>query len=228
MARGIDAAAHKASLPTGTVAVMAGGVDAPFPHEHAGLAQEIIEDGGALVSEMPMGWQPRAIDFPRRNRIIAGLSLGVLVVEAAKRSGSLITARLASECGRAVLAIPGSPLDPRAEGTNHLIRQGATLDHLHGRNTRRAGADGRGRAATALRRGRGNAGALRDRSAAAGGGERGHAPDHRFGARPLAVEVDDIIRFTGASTGEVQMILLELALAGRLERHGGNRVSLTL
>ena len=228
LARGIDAAAHKASIPTGTVAVMAGGVDEPFPHEHAGLAQEIINGGGALVSEMPMGWQPRAIDFPRRNRIIAGLSLGVLVVEAAKRSGSLITARLASECGRAVLAIPGSPLDPRAEGTNHLIRQGATLITCTAE--------------------------ILDALAPMGGAE----PQLPFDAGeetpepyetdprppveaseamrqtivsalgPSPVEVDDIIRFTGASTGEVQMVLLELALAGRLERHGGNRVSLTL
>jgi DNA processing protein len=127
LARGIDAAAHRAALDTGTIAVLAGGIDIPFPAEHAGLCDEIIGQGGAIVSEMPMGWQPRPIDFPRRNRIIAGLSLGVLVVEAAMRSGSLITARLAGEAGRLVLAVPGSPLDPRAEGTNHLIRQGATL-----------------------------------------------------------------------------------------------------
>ncbi|MEC9342578.1 MAG: DNA-processing protein DprA, partial [Pseudomonadota bacterium] len=127
LARGIDAVAHRAALDTGTVAVFAGGLDLPFPEENAGLAEQIVEQGGALVSEMPMGWQPRAKDFPRRNRLIAGMALGVLVVEAARRSGSLITARLANENGRQVFAIPGSPLDPRAEGTNYLIKQGATL-----------------------------------------------------------------------------------------------------
>ncbi len=228
LARGIDAAAHKAALSGGTIAVMAGGVDVPFPQDHVRLAGEIVEAGGALVSEMPMGWQPRAIDFPRRNRIIAGLSLGVLVVEAAKRSGSLITARLAGESGRSVLAIPGSPLDPRAEGTNHLIRQGATLIT--------STAD------------------ILDALAPVGGsqpqlpfdaGEETPEPYEREAPPPAEareslrqaivsalgpspVEVDDIIRFTGASTGEVQMVLLELDLAGRLERHGGNRVSLQL
>ncbi|MEX0590716.1 MAG: DNA-processing protein DprA, partial [Xanthobacteraceae bacterium] len=126
LARGIDAAAHRASLETGTVAVFAGGQDKIYPAEHAELVAEIVQTGTA-VSEMPLGWEPRARDFPRRNRIIAGMSLGVIVVEAAERSGSLITARLALEAGREVFAVPGSPMDPRAGGTNRLLRQGATL-----------------------------------------------------------------------------------------------------
>jgi len=126
LARGIDAAAHRASLATGTVAVLAGGQDSVYPPEHADLLDDILPTGLALT-EMPLGWEPRARDFPRRNRLISGLSLGLVVVEAAKRSGSLITARLALEQGREVFAVPGSPLDPRAEGTNSLIKQGATV-----------------------------------------------------------------------------------------------------
>ena len=126
LARGIDVKAHMASLQTGTIAVLAGGHDHIYPSEHEGLARRICE-AGALISEMPLGWEPRARDFPRRNRIVAGLSLGVVVVEASRRSGSLITARFANEQGREVFAVPGSPLDARSEGTNDLIRQGATL-----------------------------------------------------------------------------------------------------
>jgi DNA processing protein len=126
LARGIDAHAHHASLETGTVAVLAGGHDKIYPSENQELLDRILETGAA-ISEMPMGWEPRGRDFPRRNRIISGLSLGVIVVEAAIRSGSLITARFATEQGRDVFAVPGSPLDPRAEGTNDLIREGATL-----------------------------------------------------------------------------------------------------
>ncbi|HCO55812.1 MAG TPA: DNA-protecting protein DprA, partial [Pelagibacterium sp.] len=127
LARGIDAAAHHASLQTGTVAVMAGGLDHIYPRENDDLARAIVEAGGTLVTEMPLGWEPRARDFPRRNRLVAGICLGVVIVEAAKRSGSLITARLALEQDREVFAVPGSPLDPRAEGGNHLIQQGAKL-----------------------------------------------------------------------------------------------------
>ncbi|MFY9290237.1 MAG: DNA-processing protein DprA, partial [Methylorubrum rhodinum] len=127
LARGIDARAHRASLKGGTVAVIAGGHDKIYPDSHRGLVDEILEAGGAILAEMPMGRVPRGRDFPRRNRIISGLSLGTVVVEAARRSGSLITARFALEQGREVFAVPGSPLDPRAEGTNDLIRQGATL-----------------------------------------------------------------------------------------------------
>ena len=127
LARGIDASAHKASIDTGTIAVLAGGVDHIYPDENVPLARDIVGAGGALITEMPLGWEPRARDFPRRNRLISGLSLGVVVVEAAKRSGSLITARLALEQNREVFAVPGSPLDPRAEGGNALIQQGAKL-----------------------------------------------------------------------------------------------------
>jgi len=127
LARGIDARAHRASLATGTIAVMAGGHDRIYPANHAALAEAILEAGGAVLAEMPMGWQPRAQDFPRLNRIVSGLGYGSVVVEAARRSGSLITARFALEQNREIFAVPGSPLDPRAEGTNDLIRQGATL-----------------------------------------------------------------------------------------------------
>ncbi len=126
LARGIDGRAHQASLATGTVAVLAGGHDKVYPSEHEALTRRVVENG-ALVSEMPLGWEPRARDFPRRNRLVSGLSLGVIVVEASRRSGSLITARFANEQGREVFAVPGSPLDARAEGTNDLLRQGATL-----------------------------------------------------------------------------------------------------
>lgn len=126
LARGIDAAAHRASLSGGTIAALAGGQARLYPAEHADLAQAICE-GGAVISEMPHEWEPRGRDFPRRNRIVSGLALATVVVEAARRSGSLITARFASEQGREVFAVPGSPLDPRAEGTNDLLRSGATL-----------------------------------------------------------------------------------------------------
>jgi DNA processing protein len=126
LARGIDTEVHRASLAGGTVAVLAGGLDRPYPPENAGLLREIIAKGAA-VSEMPFGLSPRGRDFPRRNRLVSGLSLGIVVVEAARHSGSLITARFAGEQGREVFAVPGSPLDPRAEGTNDLIRDGASL-----------------------------------------------------------------------------------------------------
>lgn len=126
LARGIDAAAHRASLETGTIAVLAGGQARPYPSEHEKLVAQIAERG-LIVSEMPIEWEPRGRDFPRRNRIISGLSRATVVVEAARRSGSLITARFANEQGREIFAVPGSPLDPRAEGTNDLLRQGATL-----------------------------------------------------------------------------------------------------
>ena len=126
LARGIDGAAHMAALNSGTIAVVAGGIDVIYPPEHADLTRDIARLG-LIVSEMPPGYQPRGRDFPRRNRIISGLSLGTVVVEAATRSGTLITARFALEQGREVFAVPGSPLDPRCQGTNRLIRDGATL-----------------------------------------------------------------------------------------------------
>ena len=126
LARGIDTRAHRGALASGTVAVLAGGQDRIYPAENKPLVDELLEHGAAL-SEMPIAWEPRGRDFPRRNRIVSGLSHGVVIVEAARGSGSLITARFALEQGREVFAVPGSPLDPRAEGTNDLIRQGATL-----------------------------------------------------------------------------------------------------
>jgi DNA processing protein len=126
LARGIDSAAHRGALATGTIAVLAGGVDEIYPPENKDLFEQIL-DQGCLISELPPGHVARAKDFPRRNRIISGLSRGVIVVEAELRSGSLITARLAGEQGREVFAVPGSPADPRARGANDLIRQGATL-----------------------------------------------------------------------------------------------------
>jgi len=126
LARGVDQRAHRASLQTGTVAVLAGGLERIYPPEHVGLAEEICASG-AVVSEMPLNWEPRGRDFPRRNRIVSGLALATIVVEAARRSGSLITARFANEQGREGFAVPGSPLDPRAEGCNDLLRSGATL-----------------------------------------------------------------------------------------------------
>ncbi len=219
LARGIDAAAHRASLTTGTIAVLAGGQDRVYPPEHEDLLAALLEHGAAL-SEMPFGWEPRARDFPRRNRLISGLSLGVVIVEAAKRSGSLITSRLALEQGREVFAVPGSPLDPRAEGTNGLIKQGATpvteandviavLQPIMGHD----GATGPAREP--------------DAEDAA---DAEPAPDER--ARivgllsPAPVLLDDLIRQSGSPPRVVRMVLLELDIAGRLERHGGGLVSL--
>ena len=228
LARGIDTQAHQAALETGTVAAFAGGVDHVFPEENQDLAAQILAKSGAIVSEMPIGWRPRANDFPRRNRIIVGLSLGVVVVEAARRSGSLISARLANEAGRLVFAVPGSPLDPRSEGTNYLIKQGATLitkaeDLLDGLepmdsdpsrlpfeevgNDLLLGPDPmEGTVMVEINE------SLRAKIIAALG--------------PSPVEIDDILRYCEASHGEVQLVLVELDLAGRLERHSGNRVSL--
>ncbi len=126
IARGIDTAAHNAALEHGTIAVVAGGIDIVYPPENAAL-QNAIGERGLLLSERAPGFSPRGKDFPRRNRLISGIALGVVVIEAAERSGSLITARLAGKQGREVFAVPGSPLDPRAAGTNNLLKQGATL-----------------------------------------------------------------------------------------------------
>lgn len=218
LARGIDAAAHRASLPTGTIAAMAGGLDAPYPPENAELYAEIGNSSGALISEMPFGWQPRAKDFPRRNRLIAGLALGLVVVEAAKRSGSLISARLAGEMGRLVFAVPGSPLDPRAAGTNGLIKDGAILvtetADIVAQIAPLIGAPPPQRLEEPP-----------DFSATL-------PPDDGGRARvvealgPVPAHPDEIVRHTGLPPAHVFMILLELDLAGRLERHAGGAVSL--
>jgi DNA processing protein len=220
LARGIDAGAHRASLKTGTVAVLAGGHDRIYPREHASLVDAIITDG-AVISEMPFGWEPRARDFPRRNRLISGLAVGVVVIEAARRSGSLITSRLALEQGREVFAVPGSPLDPRCEGTNGLIKQGATMVT-------------EAEDVIAVLR------PILDRPIDLPVEEPEHIPPTRQAAEPEADErsrivgllgptpvlLDDLVRLSGSSAAVVRTVLLELELAGRLERHGGGLVSL--
>jgi DNA processing protein len=216
LARGIDQAAHRASLASGTVAVLAGGHDKIYPPEHEELLAALIEANGAAISEMPLGHVPRARDFPRRNRLISGVALGVVVVEAAHRSGSLITARIAAEQGREVFAVPGSPLDPRAAGTNDLIKQGATL-------TTEA-ADVINAVEPIMERPI----ELREPDEEPFAAE----PDASDRARivsllgPTAILLDDLIRMAGTSPAIVRTVLLELELAGRLERHGGGLVSL--
>jgi len=219
LARGIDAAAHRASLATGTVAVLAGGHDRIYPAEHAPLLEALLS-AGAAVSEMPFGWEPRARDFPRRNRLISGLSLGVVVIEAAQRSGSLITARLALEQGREVFAVPGSPIDPRSEGTNRLLKQGATLVT---------------EASDIVAVLRPIIGRLPDLPAEEPDmpvsepmAEPGRDERNRIIALlgPTPVAIDDLIRISGSTPAIVRMVLLELEIAGRLERGGGGMVSL--
>lgn len=219
LARGIDAAAHRASLGTGTVAVLAGGQDRIYPPEHADLLAQILPRGAA-VSEMPMGWEPRGRDFPRRNRLISGLSVGVVIVEAARRSGSLITARTALEQGREVFAVPGSPLDPRAEGTNALLKQGAALvtevdDVLS------VLAPILSRPPEPIARETENEA---DYLLGEPAGDERTRIIQLLGPSPL--RLDDIVRLSGSAPGIVRMVLLELELAGRLERHGGGHVSL--
>lgn len=219
LARGIDQAAHRASLTQGTIAVLAGGHDKIYPSEHQELLASLLAAGGA-ISEMPLGHVPRARDFPRRNRLISGVALGVVVVEAAHRSGSLITARVAAEQGREVFAVPGSPLDPRAAGTNALIKQGATLI---------TEADD---VISAVRPMMHRPVDLpisepsHDREAAEPGtGERARIVD-LLGPSPIGI--DDLIRMAETSPAVLRMVLLELEIAGRLERHGGGLVSLIL
>ncbi len=204
MARGVDAAAHEGALPTGTVAVLGGGVDDIYPSDNATLYDRLIEDG-CVVSESPVGARAQARDFPRRNRIIAGLSRGVIVVEAELRSGSLITARLAAEQGREVFAVPGSPLDPRANGTNDLIRQGAIL--CEGLDDVLRGLEGQGGLFEP-----------RDRW---GQSDRRREPEADLADRvlallgPTATSRDEIIRATSAPAGAVAGVLLELVLSGQ-------------
>lgn len=222
LARGIDAAAHRASLATGTVAMLAGGLDRPYPQENFGLLQQIYDQGGATISEMPFGWEPRARDFPRRNRLIAGVSLGVVIVEAAERSGSLITARLAGEAGRLVFAVPGSPLDPRCQGTNRLIKEGAMLttgaaDILEAL---------RPLVEPGLPLGRKVEEPSRDADMSPPADNQREMIAAAIGPSP--VESDDVIRHTGLSAATVHMVLLELDIAGRLNRHAGGQVSLIM
>jgi DNA processing protein len=218
LARGIDSAAHDGSLDSGTIAVIAGGIDIFYPPENE-ARQRAIAARGLLAAEQPPGTEPRARHFPYRNRIIAGLAHGTVVIEAAPRSGSLITARHAAEYGREVMAVPGSPLDPRAQGCNQLIRDGATLvqnaeDVLEAISPSR------------IRPFR-----QRETDYAAPGPS---ADADEAGRRAIAgllgptpVPVDEIVRQSGLSPATVQTLLLELELAGRLERHAGGKVSLS-
>ena len=225
MARGIDAAAHRGAVCTGTVAVLGGGVDVIYPRENTVLYEDILERG-VIVSEMPIGTRPKAAHFPRRNRIISGISRGIVVVEAAPRSGSLITARLALEQGREVFAVPGSAVDPRARGTNDLIRQGAILtesvnDVLDILNP------GPRIQATPL-------GVFTDISTPSSANQAEISSEKetsevrkwletRLG--PTPVEVDDLARDFKSSTTLLSEALMELELAGRVERHPGNMIS---
>jgi DNA processing protein len=225
LARGIDAMAHLAALDTGTIAVLAGGLDVVYPPEHAEL-QDKIAERGCLVSEMPFGFVPRGQDFPRRNRIVSGLSLGVVIVEAARRSGSLVTARLAAEQGREVFAVPGHPLDPRAEGTNKLLKSGATLvteaeDVLAALVPLTRGAPAHLREDPSPPR-QGVAASLPPASLSED--ERGRVV---AALGPAPIDIDSVVRSTGLGIRSVQIALMELALAGRIERHGGGLVSLT-
>jgi len=221
LASGIDHAAHRGSLESGTVAVVAGGIDIAYPPDNEEL-QRAIALRGVIVAEMPPGTVPQAKHFPRRNRLISGLSLGVLVVEAALQSGSLITARLALEQGREVLAVPGSPLDPRCNGTNNLLRQGAILAE----GAADVIAALQGMAGTALRTEPQNGWQLSGIATDSPSDDALRTVHELLSSAP--VMVDELVRQCHLSAPTVRAVLLELELAGRLERHPGNRVSLLL
>lgn len=216
LARGIDTAAHTGSIDSGTVAVIAGGIDVVYPPENRDL-QHAIAERGLLIAEQPPGTEPRARHFPYRNRIIAGLGIGTVVVEAAPKSGSLITARLAAEAGREVMAVPGSPLDPRAHGCNQLIREGATLvqsaaeiaELVTPLDFRMDPVKAQPRVAAIA-----DDGGSADRKAVVG----------LMGM--TYVSVDELVRQSGSSQSVVQMVLLEIELAGKLERGAGGKVRL--
>lgn len=215
LARGIDTAAHDGSIETGTIAVIAGGIDIFYPPENEDR-QRAIAEKGLLIAEQPPGTEPRARHFPYRNRIIAGLAAGTVVIEAAPKSGSLITARYAADYGREVMAIPGSPLDPRAQGCNQLIREGATLvqnaeDVLEAIRPLHLGP------ARPVRH------VVAEEPADAGDAER-RTVRNLLG--PTPVPIDELVRQSGLAPATVQLVLLELELAGHLARHAGGRVSL--
>ncbi len=221
LARGIDCSAHEGALETGTAAVLAAGIDVVYPDEAAKVYEDIRERG-VLMGEMPPGTRPLARHFPRRNRLISGLSRGVVVVEAGPRSGSLITARLALEQGREVFAVPGSPLDPRARGTNDLIRQGATLTE--------SADDVFGVLNEMVPPPLAETEPFDFSAPSPAAPEDSEVDAARAGIAeflgPTPVMVDEIIRNCQFSLAIVSMVLLELELAGRLERHPGNQVSL--
>lgn len=230
LARGIDTAVHHASLNTGTIAVIAGGVDHIYPKENTAL-YHAIKEHGVIVSEAPLGSTPRAEHFPRRNRIISGLSLGTIVVEATERSGSLITARLAGEQGRDVMAVPGSPMDPRASGPNRLIKQGATLiQSIEDVLT----AISQHTQSYHPQQGLFEHDSLFDDTAPENTTTEIQStppqPDEReavislLNTQPLPL--DELIRTSGMAVSAIQAILLELELAGRVERLPGNKIAL--
>lgn len=221
LARGIDGAAHETAIDTGTVAVLAGGIDIIYPPEHENLYRRIA-DYGCLITEMAPGYNPRAQDFPRRNRIISGVSLGVVIVEAAKRSGTLVTARYAGEQGREVFVIPGHPLDPRAEGTNQLLKDGATLvttpadvleilGPITGQTPVRVAEPVNAYEPPIAQVPRVTDGDLARVISVLG---------------PAPVDVDAIVRATSLPIRAVMVALMELDLGGRIERHGSQLLSL--
>lgn len=235
LARGIDAQAHHAALATGTAGVIAGGIDTRYPRENAALYDKLAAQG-AIFTEMPLGTEPLARHFPRRNRLISGMALGVVVVEGALRSGSLITARFAAEQGRDVFAVPGSPLDQRAQGANRLIREGAVLvqeaaDIIEALEPQLAGhgllapeAAPPAPEAPEAPEAREEPGTARPAPPAAG-----IADDAREAVAallsPAPVDVDEIVRQSGLSTAAVNAAILELELAARAVRYPGSRVA---
>ncbi len=242
LARGIDAEAHQAALYTGTIAVLAGGVDIVYPPENAGLYAE-ISDIGCLVSEMAPGFMPRGQDFPRRNRIISGIANAVVVIEAAKRSGTLITARMAGEQGREVFAVPGHPLDPRAEGTNHLIKNGATMvtsaadilevlgpslkPRFHFREPDPPPREPGSRPVSRSGKPETKAAEMTPETSSPPHDAEGERARVLAALGPAPVNIDELVRVTGLSARAIQVAILELSLAGLIARHGRNLVSLT-
>lgn len=218
LARGIDGAAHEGAFPQ-TIGVIASGIDIAYPPQHSELQERIAQEG-LLLAEQPPGTEPRGSHFPSRNRIIAGLGSGTLVVEAAVKSGSLITARLAGEAGREVMAIPGSPLEARSHGCNHLIREGAVLVQSPEDVTELLSSfEGAPRST------------FREPVS-----QFEYTPEDLADAEPAdiasllttaPVSVDELVRQSGQGAAAVQLALLELEIAGRLERHSAGKVSLS-
>ena len=254
LARGIDLRAHQCTLATGTVAVLAGGHNRIYPEDHAGLVEQILEHG-AVISEMPLEWEPRGRDFPRRNRIVSGLSLAVVVIEAALNSGSLITARFANEQGREVFAVPGSPLDPRCEGSNNLLREGATMCTRPEDVINALAPLGDGPQPDLFRESRDDFDSATEplwdeaNLFEAAGAPPQTTPrqemdepavdqmsltDNEAAAKvacllgPSPVSLDDLSRLSGVPMASLRPMLMELEIEGRLLRHGVNLVSLVV
>lgn len=254
LARGIDLRAHQCTLATGTVAVLAGGHNRIYPEDHAGLVEQILEHG-AVISEMPLEWEPRGRDFPRRNRIVSGLSLAVVVIEAALNSGSLITARFANEQGREVFAVPGSPLDPRCEGSNNLLREGATMCTRPEDVIKALAPLGGGPQPDLFRESRDDYDSatepLWDEANLFGAASTPpqtaprqemdepaadpmNVADNEAAALvtgllgPSPVSLDDLSRLSGVPMASLRPVLMELEIEGRLLRHGVNQVSLVV